>query len=53
MRITGKRAQLYAPTGAGISLSNQALTTAASKVIQGTTYTNRFLGTASGTAARP
>ena len=49
-RITGKRGELYLPTGKGNSLSNQALTVSASKEIQGTTYTNRFYGTSSRSA---
>ena len=49
-RITGKRGEVYLPTGDGISLSNQALTVSASKTIQGTTYTNQFYGTSTRTA---
>lgn len=49
-RITGKRGELWIPTGDGISLSNQALTKNATKTIQGVAYANRFYGTSSRTA---
>lgn len=43
LRQTGKYGVVYLPNGAGISVSNQALTPVASKEIGGTTYTDRFV----------
>jgi hypothetical protein len=49
-RITGKRGEVYVPTGDGLSISNVALTKNATKTIQGTEYANRFYATSARSA---